>query len=146
MKSLRSPGLRGILGLSALLFVCVLPLSSGSEPASLPDRPVNVFMKQGGCTTTSLDATVLTDVRAVVEAALAAAPDISRVASIQDALELAYPCEMVQTAAPIQYKYVLINGIWFRVCFDEAVFEIDFGFQGTVVVSAADSMPVPRLE
>lgn len=97
---------------------------------------IEVRMREAGCSTAVYLSPVLAEVRGFLD------ESTSSMDSARDALELAYGDAVIQTAAPVEYIWVKINGVWILQCTEGATFEIDRGAKGTVVVFVRDTMPV----
>jgi hypothetical protein len=145
MKRLHSPEHGGILCLSGLLLVMAVPLDTQRAAAPPTESSVQVCMKEAGCSADALATPVLAEVRWLVQAALAADPSsATSIESVQLALERAYADSVEQTDAAVSYTWVLIDGMWFRICNESAGFEVSFGQQGTVLVTIQAPMATPQ--
>ena len=138
MNSLLLAGRRGILCASAVLLASTFPLNAKSSPQPEPTGSIEVRMRETAC---SADV-YLSPVLAQVRAALDDADSLPSVKQTEDALELAYGDAVLQTDADMEYVWVKVDGVWFVYCTEGAVFQIDLGADGTVVVDVRQSEPV----
>jgi hypothetical protein len=137
VNTLRFFGPAGILAVSSLTLLASLPANA---PAAEPLDSIEVRMKAPSCSVDSSLSPILGEVRATLRASLDASDDRPIVTALASALDLAYGDRVTLTAAPVEYVWLFVNGIWVRHCQFGGVFEIDFGSAGTVVVTGQGSM------
>ena len=141
MNTLRFDGFRGILCLTGLLLVSMLPLQAkAGEPERASAGSIEVRMREAGCSTEAYLSDVVTEVCSVL---VAIEPEGSG-ESARLALEAAYGDAVTPVAAPYEYVWIKVDGVWMLHCFMGAAFEIDFGAHGTVVVKVRAMMPVAQ--
>ncbi len=141
MKSNHLVGRKGLLCLSSLILVSSLGVQADSSPERepVPTGSFEVRMREAGCSTETHLSPILAEVRAVL-------PELNAQANIEaarEALERAYGERVNQVSAPVYYTWIKINGQWVWECHEGAVFEVDFGTGGTVLVAARNEMPTP---
>jgi len=116
-----------------------------SPSRSRPDTPapVRVWHQEAGQYRLAAELPVVAQVRAIVDRAIRiGSPNLPSSRTAQRALSETFGTRMTETAAPAQYVWMRIEGVWVLVCLTVAEFQIDFGRWGHVVVQTMDEMPV----
>ncbi len=134
MKTPRSAGVRGILCLSALLAIMSVPRPEPSLDAPEPSSSLEVRLREAGCSVESYLSPRMEEVRVLLAQC---APAMANAM-----LEQVYAERVTLTDVEYEYVWVLVNGFWFLQCFERSVFQIDFGSEGTVLVTVREAMPV----
>lgn len=143
MKAFNRVGRKTILCLSSLVLVSSLGVQADSSPVPTPTGSFEVRMREAGCSTETHLSPVLAEVRGVLPELGSPSGGVQPIDAAREALERAYGGRVSQVSAPTYYVWVKIGGFWVMACYEGAVFEVDFGAQGTVLVAARNEMPVP---